>query len=111
MMKKRFNIKGELVLCTYHWPNTMKEFSSGSAPKEWKDDQEIIHNTYHGGNIETDHHFICSIPEGVAKNFLFHNLTTPFSGILREVLDNDIATRDKIYLNGLVTKKGKSGDV
>ena len=47
------NLKGELVFCPYRWPNGMKEFSSGSAHKWWKDYQGLIHNTYHGGNIET----------------------------------------------------------
>ena len=47
--------------------------------------------------------------EDVAKHFLFPNFTTPVPGTLREVLDNDNTPRDKIYLNGLGTTKGKSG--
>ena len=34
--------------------------------------------------------------------------TTPGSGTLREVLDNDTTTRDKMYLNGLGVKKSNS---
>ena len=37
------------------------------------------------------------------------HFTTPVTGTLRGVLDNDITPRDKISLNGLVMKKGKSG--
>ena len=29
--KNRFNLKGELVFCTYHFPDGLKEFSSGGA--------------------------------------------------------------------------------
>ena len=31
------------------------------------------------------------------------------AGTLREVVDNDTTTRNKIYLNGLVLTKGKYG--
>ena len=41
----------------------------GRAHEGWKDYQGLIHNTYHGGHIETDHIFICSIPEDVEKRF------------------------------------------
>ena len=73
--------------------------------KSWKYCQELINNTYHGGHIETDNHFICSIPEDVADPFAFPNFTTPVKEILREVLDNDTTPRDKISLNGLGMKK------
>ena len=56
--EKRCNLKEALVFCTYRWTNRLKEFSSGSNYKEWKYYQVIIHNTYHGGNIETDHHVV-----------------------------------------------------
>ena len=39
------------------------------------------------------------------------NFTTPVSGTLREVLDNDTTTRDKIYLNGLGITIDESGGV
>ena len=47
--------------------------------------------------------------EDMEKRFEFPNFTTPVPGTLMEVLDNDTTTRDKIYLNGLGMKKGKSG--
>ena len=105
LMKKRCNLKGALVFCTYHWPNGLKAFSSGSAHKVRKDYQGVIHNAYHGGHIETDHHVICPMPEDVAKHFSFPNITTPVSGTSREVLDNNTTTREKSYLNGLGMKK------
>ena len=90
----------------YRWPDGLTEFSGSSNIQiSWKDYQGIIHNTYHGGNIENDHHVICSMPEDVAKHFALPNFTTPMPGTLREVLDSDIATRDKIALNGLGIKK------
>ena len=55
------NLRMALVLCPYRWTKVLKEFSSGSAHKEWKDYQGIIHNTYHGGNVETDYHVILLI--------------------------------------------------
>ena len=48
------------------------------------------------------------MPEDVAKNLAFPNFTAPMPGTLREVLDNEIAPREKISLNGLVITKGKS---
>ena len=57
LLKKRCKLKGALFFI-YCWPNVLKEFSIGSEYKEWKYDKVIIHNTYHGGNIETDHHVI-----------------------------------------------------
>ena len=42
---------------------------------------------------------------------VFHNFTTPVPGTLREVLDNDNATRDESCLNGLGMKKVESGGV
>ena len=94
----------------YCWPDVLKEFSGRSnLQRGWKDYQGVIHKTYHGGNIESDPHVICLIPEDVVKHFLFPNFVTPMTGMLREVLDNDITPKDKISLNGLGTKKGKYG--
>ena len=73
----------------------------------WKDYQGVIHNTYHCGNIEIDHHVICSMPEDVEKHFATPNLNTPMSETLRKVLCNSISQRDKISLNGLGMKKVK----
>ena len=58
LIKKRFNLKGELVFFPYSWPDGMKEFSCGGAHKGWKDYLGITHSTYNGGHIETDHHVI-----------------------------------------------------
>ena len=96
------------MLCPHRWPNGLKEFSSGSTHKEWKYYQGVIHNTYHGGNIETYHVVICSMLEDVTKHFAFHNFTTPGKGTLKEVIDNDTTPRDKISLIELVMTKGKS---
>ena len=83
----------------------MKEFSGiRNIQTVCKDYQGVIHNTYHGGHIETYHHVICSILEDVAKQSVTPNFTTPIPGILREVLDNEMAPRDKISLNGLGIK-------
>ena len=49
------------------------------------------------------------MPEDVAKHFLFPNFTTPIPRMLREILENDMAPRDKISLDGLGMIKGKSG--
>ena len=48
------------------------------------------------------------MPEDVVKHFAFPNFTTPMPGTLRGFLDNDIAPRDKISLNGLGIKKVKA---
>ena len=37
LLKNRYNLKGALVFCPYCLTNGMKEFSSGSKNKEWKD--------------------------------------------------------------------------
>ena len=42
-------------------------FFSSDTHKGWKYYQGIIHNKYHGGNIKTDRHVICLIPEDVEK--------------------------------------------
>ena len=107
-MKKLCNLKGLLVFCSYHFPNAPKEFSGGSVHKGWKDYQGVIHNTYHGRHIETDHNVICSITEDVENHFSLPNFTTPVRGMLMEVLDNNTATRDKSYLNGSGMKKVES---
>ena len=52
------NLKESLVFCPYRWPDGMKEFSGSGKHKWWKDCNRVIHNTYHGGHIKTDHHFI-----------------------------------------------------
>ena len=75
----------------------------------WKDYQGVIHNTYHGGNIGTENHVVFSIPEDVARQFLFPNFATPMPGTLRGVIYNDIAPIDKISLNGLGMTKDKAG--
>ena len=49
------------------------------------------------------------MPEDLAKYFSSPNFTTPTPGTLREVLDNEISPRDKIYLNGLGITKGNAG--
>ena len=80
LLKNRCNLKGALVFCTYRWKNGQKEFSSGSPHKVWKDYQGVIHNTYHSGHIESDHHVICLMSEDMANHFAFPNFTTPVPG-------------------------------
>ena len=88
----------------------MKEFYVNiNIQRVWKDYQGVIHKTYHGGNIEIDHHVICSMSEDVVKHFALPNFTTLIPGTIREVLDNGIVPRDKISLNGLGIIKGKAG--
>ena len=108
-LKNRCNLKGVLTVCTYHFLNELKEFSCGISHKGWKDYQGLINDTYHGRHVETDHHFICSIPEDVAKLFALPNYITLVPGTLREVLENDTTPRYKISLKGLGMKKVKSG--
>ena len=108
LRKKKCNLRGSLLFPPYLWPDGLKEFSGSShIHRGWKDYQGVIRNTYYGRNIETDHHVICSIPEDMANHFALPNFTTPIPGTLMEVLDNDIAPRDKISLNGLVMTKIK----
>ena len=111
LLKNMYNLKGALVFCPYRWPNGQNFFSSGITHKEWKDYQGIVHNTYHGENIETDHHVICLMPEDSEKHFVLPNFIIPVPGTLRGVLDNNATTRDKSYLNGLNMTKGESGGV
>ena len=47
------------------------------------------------------------IPEDNVNHFSFPKFITPVASTLREVLDNEITTRDKISLNGLGTSNGK----
>ena len=65
----------------------------------------MIHNTYHGGNIETDHHTICYIPGKVTTYLYFLKFTAPGTVILREVIENDTTTIYKVSLNRLGVKK------
>ena len=48
------------------------------------------------------------MPEDVANHFLFPKFTASGPGTLREVIDNDKTTRDKISFNGLGVIKGRS---
>ena len=45
------------------------------------------------------------------NHFVLPNLTTPVPGTLREVLDKNTKTREKIHPNGLGMKKGESGGI
>ena len=45
--------------------------------------------------------------EYVENKSALPNFATPVSGRLREVLDNDTTTRNKIYLNGLGITNGE----
>ena len=49
------------------------------------------------------------IQEDVVKQVAFTNFITPVTGTLKGVLENGTKPRDKITLNGLGMKKGKSG--
>ena len=51
-------LKGALVFYHYRFPDEIKNISSGGAHKGWKYYLGVIHNTYHGGNIEISHRFI-----------------------------------------------------
>ena len=51
------------------------------------------------------------MPEDVANRFTFPKFAASVSGTLREILDNDTTTRDKITLKLLGETKGKSGVV
>ena len=108
LLKKSCNPKGSLVFCPYHWKYGVKAFSgSSNIQRGWKDYQGVIHNTYFGGHIETDHYFMCLIPEDVENKFALPNVTTPVTGTLMEVLENGNTPRDKISLNRLGMKKVK----
>ena len=48
------------------------------------------------------------MPEDVENNCVLPKFTIPVTETLREFLDNDTTTRDKITLNGLGMKKDKS---
>ena len=100
------------MLPPYGWIYGVEEFSGSSKiQRDWKDHQGLIHNTYHGGNIETDHQVICSMPEDTENNFELTNFNTPMTGTMREFLNNGMAPRYQISLNGLVMKKDKTGDL
>ena len=58
----------------------------------------MLHNTYHGDNIETYLYVICSIPEDVSKLFTVTKLTYTGTGTFREVMDND-KKRGIMYLH------------
>ena len=96
LLKKRCKLKGALVFYPYRWKNAVREFSSDSTHKGWNNHHGVIHNTYHGGNFETDHHVILSISEDVANHFEFPNFTTPVPGTLREALDNNTTAIEKV---------------
>ena len=65
----------------------------------------MTHNKVLGGHIETNHRVILLKPEGAAKTFVLPKFTASGQGNLKEVIDNDTTTRDKISLNGLGAKK------
>ena len=58
LLKKIFNLKGELYFCPYRWLDGLKWLSIGGTHKGWKYYQGVIHNSYNGGHIVTDHHVI-----------------------------------------------------
>ena len=90
----------------------MKELSGIiNIQRGWKYYQGFIHNTYHGGNIETYRHVIFLMPEDISNHIVFHKFTPPVSSTLREILDNDTTTRDKISLKVLGMAKVESGGV
>ena len=83
-LKKRENLKGLLEFCPYHWIDGVKEFSvSSNIQRGCKYYQGVIHNTYHGGNIENDHQVKCSISKGSAKHFVFPKFIASGPGTLR----------------------------
>ena len=57
----------------------------------------VIHNTYQGVHIETDHHVICLMPEVLSKHFLFPKFTASWLVKLRKVNGNDTKTRDQSF--------------
>ena len=74
----------------------MKEFSgSYNIQRDWNYCQGLIHNTYHGENIKTDHHAICSMSEYATQYFELTNFTTPVLGILMEFIDKGTILRYK----------------
>ena len=59
LLNKSCNLKGSLVFSLNSWSDGTKEFyGSSNIQIGWKNDQKVIHNTYYGGHIETDHHVI-----------------------------------------------------
>ena len=63
LLKKRCNLKVLLVFFPYRWPDEVKAFSvSSNIHRGWKYYQGVIHNTYHGRHIKTDHRIILSMP-------------------------------------------------
>ena len=109
ILKKIGNLNGSLIYCTYHWPDGVKELSGNSnIQKVWEEYKWVIHNTYHGGYIETNYQVIQSMSEDVANKFVLFKFTVPESGTLREVIENDTTTIYKIPLNGLKVTKFQS---
>ena len=73
----------------------------------WKYYQGVIHSIEHVGHIETDHQVTLLMPGDAAKHFLFPNFTYSGPGMLKEVVDNDTTTRDKMSLSVLNCIKGQ----
>ena len=49
-----------IAIFPYPWLDGTQELSGSiNIQIEFKEYQGVIHNTYHGGHIETDNHFIC----------------------------------------------------
>ena len=93
LLSKSCNIKWSFLFCPYNWTYGIKELSGG-----WKNYQGGINNTCHSRHIETNHRFIYSILEDAENHFYFPNVATSVSGTLREVLDNECTTKNKIPL-------------
>ena len=69
LSKKICNIKGSLVFCPYRWPDGANFFSrSSNIQRGLKDYQQIVCNTYHGRNIETDHHVVEEALDDIVTN-------------------------------------------
>ena len=96
------------MFCPYHWPDDMKEFSGNSTYEGWKYGNRVIHNTDHGGHIENSHHSIYLMKEDIANRYEISKSNTPDQFILKEFLDNNNTTRDKMYLIELGATKDQS---
>ena len=71
------NLKVALVFSPYHWPYGLKEFALSGTHKGRNYFQGVIHNTYHGGHIETDHYVIFSITWDVSNHDSLPKFTVP----------------------------------
>ena len=104
VLRKLGGLQAALLLTPFQWQSPLLAKLSSDRCCGWKRKGLPLHNTNHGGRIETDHWLTLWAPVGTMEAFHMPIETREGPGTLDEILDDDLNPSDALWLEDVTAK-------